>query len=120
MYSLREAGAEEQFIALADRIAHVPFPDPPLPGTLPGSHGYFQGMLLDTLRRAGTHQQAAGEPTVCQEQACSNSSASNRAARIGSGSAGVLTAARPRRGAGRGRWRQRGGRRLQGGSTKSA
>ena len=50
-------------------------------------------MLLEGLREAGAEQQATALAEQLPGQACSGSSASKRTARIGSGSAGRLTAA---------------------------
>jgi hypothetical protein len=51
-------------------------------------------MLLDSLREAGAEQQATALAEQLPGQACLGSCASKKTARIGSGSAGRLTASR--------------------------
>ncbi len=88
---LREAGAQEQAAALAERAAaHVPLDDPAR-----------VARLLGSLREAGAQEQAAALADRLPGAGCSSSSASKRTARIGSGSAGRLTAAQPGHGAGK-------------------
>jgi hypothetical protein len=88
---LREAGAEQQAAALAERAAaHAALNDP---GGV--------AALLYSLRRAGAPDQAAALATRLPGLACSNSSTSKRAPKIGSGLAERLTAAQPSHGNGK-------------------
>jgi len=64
-------------------------------------HAYGPAGDVPGLREAGAEEQVAVLADRLPGQACLSSSASKRAARIGSGLAGRLTAARPKPGVGR-------------------
>jgi hypothetical protein len=90
-------GAEDPFLVgqqrggQAQRPGRVPALDNPRP----------VARLLDSLREAGAQQQATALAERLRGQACSSSSVSKKAAKIGSGSAGRLTAAQPGHGDGK-------------------
>jgi hypothetical protein len=91
----RCAGALTLWAALAALLRHGGFTEPPAE-----ARRRHEPRCWTRCGRRARSSRPPRWPTACRGQACSSSSASKKAARIGSGSAGRLTAAQPSQRAG--------------------